>query len=250
LKQRQYGKLVVPINRKRGCVPVSPEVWASFLTGEMVYGLKFETTSGFGDSLAYKIIKPFRKILPTFLRNRLKFGIGGMVSGAKTFPKLNKTTFLDETNSKAINVPYYNLDEISFDIEHKFAKGRISLKENVQILKILFSKKCKEILKENPRDVDIVFAYLNFPDALCHRLYVRPNLIKHHYVELDIFVEELKSIIEEEVFIIVSDHGFDLKTETHSTYGFFSSSVVLNPKPKKITDFYGIIMKDAHAHTF
>ena len=35
LKQREYGKIIVPIAEKLG-VPNTPEVWASFLTGKHI----------------------------------------------------------------------------------------------------------------------------------------------------------------------------------------------------------------------
>jgi len=96
--------------------------------------------------------------------------------------------------------------------------------------------------REDVTGVDVVFTYLNMPDAWCHRLFSRPEMIKHHYVELDIFAEKLRSVVEPEKFIIVSDHGFDLRRETHSRYGFFSCNIPLHPKPNKITDFHKIVV--------
>lgn len=43
-------------------------------------------------------------------------------------------------------------------------------------------------------------------------------------------------------FIIVSDHGFDQEKKTQSQYGFYSSNIPLVPEPKKITDFFPLIV--------
>ena len=95
---------------------------------------------------------------------------------------------------------------------------------------------------EKLEDFDVVFAFMHFPDIIQHLLFIRPLKIKEFYVDLDNYVSILKRRIEAPLFLIVSDHGFDLETKTHSKHGFYSSSISLNPKPKRITDFYDLVM--------
>jgi len=67
--------------------------------------------------------------------------------------------------------------------------------------------------------------------------------VKSFYFELDIFFEELLGHLPENVAVfVISDHGFDLDTGSHSDTGFNSSSQVLNPKPVAITDFYKMVI--------
>jgi len=110
-------------------------------------------------------------------------------------------------------------------------------------LKNLYQKRKEQILLETKKsqDADLVFAYMHFPDALQHFLFLRPDEIRKLYTDLDDFVSILKGRAEPSLFLIVSDHGFNLKTKDHSKYGFYSSSAALSPKPREITDFFGII---------
>jgi len=57
------------------------------------------------------------------------------------------------------------------------------------------------------------------------------------------FVGKLQQILQDSMFIIVSDHGFDLEKGTHSKHGFYSSNKILKRKPTKITDFYRIVLE-------
>jgi len=68
-------------------------------------------------------------------------------------------------------------------------------------------------------------------------------MIRRFYIDLDNYVSVLKRSIETSLFLIVSDHGFDLKAKSHSRYGFYSSNIHLESKPKDITDFYHLILK-------
>mgnify|MGYP005641178489 CR=1 FL=1 len=103
---------------------------------------------------------------------------------------------------------------------------------------------------EKIRDVDVVFAYMHFPDEMQHLLFTRPLKIKKFYADLDNYVSILKSRVEASLFLIISDHGFDLETKNHSMYGFYSSNVPLDPKPQRITDFYDLIVNRKYLSNF
>jgi len=162
------------------------------------------------------------------------------------FEPLKEKTFLDFTDSTKINVPYYNHDDTPFTtILLNFKEGRISLEEAIKRFKVLYKKQKEQILREieKNQNVNVTFAYMNFPDALQHFLFTRPLKIRRLYMDLNSYVSILKSKIKDPtLFLIVSDHGFNLVTGTHSKHGFYSSNMALNPKPKQITDFYRIIL--------
>jgi len=247
LMQLDYGKIVVPINEKIG-VPHSPEVWGAFLVGEY-------TPIGFVSSspLIAAIIKvkeffhidldkgPAKKIKDLLVQ---KYGF----SSPSRFGSLNRETFLDITKSKEINVPYYSFDNKTFDVNYLFGKSKISLVQIVKEIKLIYESRKKQILSEidNVGNEDIVFAFMHTTDMLQHLLFLHFSDIEKHYIDLDNYVAVLKrkleTSFEDIIFIIISDHGFDFDTETHSMKGFYSSNNHLIPIPEKITDFYGIIL--------
>lgn len=248
LLQEQHGQVKVPINQKRG-VPLSPEVWASFLAGKHVQR-DFERPIAPLTPL-FKILRCLRSriVSPLGLTQRIKEMVGVEIHGQAKIgfgASLNETTFLDLTNSRAINVPYYNCDYTNFSILHQYDANKISHKKVIQLLKGVFAKRIRHILDEIPKlkDVDVVFAYINFPDALQHQMFTNPPFIKQHYAELDYYVQALMEKLGEEFLsIIISDHGFDLNAGSHSLHAFYSSNKPLNPKPTRITDFFNIFTK-------
>jgi len=239
LKQKEYGKIVVPIDRKLG-VPNTPEVWASFLTGEHIR-LSFED---------YNTLSPVHKILK-FLRKYINVSLGlskkirKRVLGVHGFPRVKLKTFLDIKESKMINVPYYNYDGKVLTVTSYFGAERLSLEQTIKLLEGIYKVRKKQIINGiDFETADILFAYMHFPDALQHFLFVKPSKIKNLYIDLNKFVYDLKSRIPNSVlFLIISDHGFELKEGIHSKHGFYSSNKPLSPKPTNITDFYGLITK-------
>jgi len=247
LKQLEYGKIRVPIDEKVG-VPTSPEVWASFLTGRNMFGLRFEGTPP-PLAIVWQILHFVRRYVPLSLglgrkirENVPRRWWGGIHTG---FPSLKMETFLDVTKSKKINVPYYNYDNTFFRIGHQFSQGELPLEQAISKLRALYEKRKKQILCEIEElgDADLVFAFMHFPDVLQHFLFIRRREIRKHYLDLADYVSVVKRKIKNSIFIIVSDHGFDLKTENHSKHAFYSSNIALEPKPRQITDFYNIILR-------
>jgi len=239
LKQVEYGKIKVPTDEKQK-VPKTPTVWAAFLTGKSMVGMHF--------------VKPLRIAIPlkilSFARKYVKIslGLGEKIAlkAPSKFPKLKQKTFLDVKKFNEINAPYYSYDGKVLDIYNRFYKEELTLRETINALKKLYESRKEKILDEaiSLQDVDGIFAYMHFPDALQHLLFTRVYEIKKIYLDLDKFVSVLKDKIETSLFLIVSDHGFDLKKGNHSKHGFYSSNISLNPKPKRITDFYNLIVND------
>ena len=239
LKQKEYCKISVPITEKRG-VPLSPEVWASFLTGKQILGLEFVRPGSTGKIM--KFLMFLRRHIP------LSLGIGRRVrhKAPRTFPQLKLSTFIDKPGVSEINAPYYSYDHTVFSTIQRFGNDEISMQQAVNELLAIYKKRKKQILSEieiKLKSSNVVFAFANFPDSIQHFLFMRPQSIKKLYIDLDNFVLSLKRIVKDEGFVIISDHGFDLKKGMHSLYGFYSSNMIINPKPKRITDFYNIILE-------
>lgn len=238
LMQNDYSRLEVPINRKYG-VPQSPEVWASFLTGthiEQTFTRGGKTKIG---TIAFNFLKFWRK------RFNIKLGLSKKFWGPR-FPKLSQKTFLDVLKAKEINAPYYSMDNTRFDILHQWFTGKISFKEFVLETKKLYAKRKQHVLHEleSIANFDLIFVYMEFPDAYQHVFFSRPRRIVDHYIDLSKFVFGLKKNLPKDLlFIIVSDHGFDFKNASHSMHGFYSSNRMLDPKPKSITDFYNLLIE-------
>jgi predicted AlkP superfamily phosphohydrolase/phosphomutase len=243
LLQKQNGKIKVPISDKTG-VPTSPEVWATFLTGKRVRadfvsrGLKGKI---FGLFPLKPIIKHLRKEVNLSSIFPKKF------STPKRFPQLKARSFLDITNSKEINAPYYSYNNLAFDFHFRFRHEKLTVQQVVSELKTLYVNIKKQILRtiETLENIDLVFAYMHFPDAVQHHLFPKPRFIKQHYNDIDHFVSLLKECLPDStLLILISDHGFDFGTQRHSKYGFYSSTQFIDPKPKHITDFFDIILRE------
>ncbi len=245
LKQLEYSKIVVPIHKELG-VPLSPEVWASFLTGTHV-------------PKGFKNPRHFTKFLGTLTRSlkincskgvlkKLKILYLKLFTEPNKFDNLNKKTFLDITQSMEINVPFYSFDNKTFDIGHLFGLEELSLEQTVKEIILIYENRKTQIFSkiDNIRNEDVVFAFMHTADILQHCAYLRFFEIELHYIDLNNYVSSLKrKLVDsfgEVIFIIVSDHGFDFDKGTHSINGFYSSNTHLISKPEKITDFYKIIL--------
>lgn len=242
IKQNHYSQIEVPID-KNMLIPKSPEVWASFLTGKNVDNIDFINISPYSKirQNILKTVKILRKHIP------LSLGIGEVIRDIPTlrFPNLNKTTFLDITKSKSINVPYYNYDHKEFEKLKKLRDDNVSIDELIDEIYKLWEERKGQILYEskNIKNYDVVFAFENCSDQIQHFSFLRPEEIKKFYSDMNNYILKLKKVVGKCTFFIVSDHGFDLNTEKHSLYGFYSSNILIKPEPTKITDFYNIVLK-------
>jgi len=238
LKQKQYGKIVVPVDPRLG-IPLSPTVWSSFLTGQIIHR---------------DFVTPVRPLTPVFKIMRLLRGLIGRGWGLHKklkklfpacvhgqyfhdFPKV-QNSFLEKVNSVAYNVPGINYDAKVFELLKTYEKN---LEKLLPLFNKLYEKRKREILRL-PADADLVCAYIHEIDFIQHFC---PNeeFIKQYYYDLDSFAYLLKQYFPKHAFIIVSDHGFDFRRKNHSLYAFYSSSISLFPKPKRITDFHDLILR-------
>lgn len=239
LKQREYGKVEVPIDEGVG-EPRSPSIWASFLTG-----LKKEKDFKYRS----KFIKFLNKIKdkgdysfpsPAIIRFFSKF-----FSLVKVLPELEDKTFLDEIESKKVNVPYYDFSkEKSGETWLKFIKGELTSKEFKNELEKEFGNVKDEIIDSiKSTSNQLLMGYTSFLDSIQHHFYMDMDYLEEKYRETDRFVGKIKDLIGDEVLIIiVSDHGADFEGG-HSNHGFYSSNQALDLNEPEITDFYELVME-------
>jgi predicted AlkP superfamily phosphohydrolase/phosphomutase len=245
LMQTEYGKIEVPLGEDG--IPHSPQVWASFLTGN-IENLDFKRGSGIY-GIIYACRKFYKKYIDLPLGIIKRFRKRSLeMRGPLTFDsKLPNPTFLDTINSKAINAPYVNHDNSCFILSHKFSIGELSLEETLELLKSDYHEHKQLILKEveSLTDVDVVFAFINHIDHFQHKAMYRQEIVEEIYSDIDNYVGVLKEKLTikypNSYIIIVSDHGFDFNTGKHSKHAFYSTNIPLDPAPKKITDFYKIV---------
>lgn len=218
--QEQYGKLEVPIDKMFGC-PLSPEVWGSFLCAEHVK-IRFK---GKRNQLALNLLQSLKRIFPF-----ISFGIGKRVTGRiEGFKKLDRKTWVDNPNVEEINVPGYSYKNETFQFLEDFRANK-DLESYRRRLYWLFLKKTAEVvfktkvlLKEGEK-IDIVFAYLHYPDVFNHVWFTEKDTLKRYYFEINEFVGYLKSILKDTHLLIISDHGFDFNKNKHNDFGFISSN--------------------------
>lgn len=209
LLQVEHGEVSVPVDAEKH-VPLSPEVWASFLCGKNVKAT-FKRVQG----------------------KRRKFNVG--------FMPIRETTFLDVLISKTVNAPFYDCDYANYQTLNKLARKEITLTGTIEITKKYYESYKEKILDSAKNsDTQIVFAYMPYPDDFQHLLFTRPEEIKHVYYDLNDWVGILKQELKNNLLCIVSDHGFNMDKGIHSLKAFYSFSKEIGYTPKDITDFFNI----------
>ncbi len=240
LLQSEHGALEVPINPLRG-VPMTPEVWACFLTGKAVQsGLDFEMDYKMGRLGKFV----FRSLV--FLRKHihLSLGLGKAlnIEVHKGFPELEEKTFFDFADVFGFNVPYHNHDSTIFMFNYLLYRKKMKFEEYKREIYNLFEERKLQVISNVSNFNKTTFVYLEFPDIIQHIEFMNREVLNQHYFQLDGFVKHLKSLFDFDNFVIVSDHGFDFDNASHSKEGFYSLHKELSFKPKSITDFYNVIV--------
>lgn len=241
LEQSNYGKLEVPINSVLK-VPISSQVWASFLTGDWDGSEKYGafTYGVLWKDYLYKFLRFIRSLMP-FGVGVMKRGVLKRITFVKQFPKFSDETFVELTGCSVVNVPYLNYDHYLFKLGNRFRCGDVSLFEAVNLGLKHYEDLKRLILGGDLNSSNFTFAYVPFPDFIQHYCYIAHHKILWHYLDLQQFVRKLKEKVDGK-FLIVSDHGFSFESNTHSCHGFYSSNFPL--KVSKITDFYKLFVEE------
>ena len=104
----------------------------------------------------------------------------------------------------------------------------------------------KRELKKKRQVYDTIFAFLHFPDMVQHLAFTRHLIIKEIYADLDYFVLELKEMLSDEIFLIISDHGMKEvgRFGDHNRNGFYSLNSKMELNLPKVTSFYDLIRRE------
>ena len=244
LLQQQNGQIEVPINEKQG-VPVSPEVWASFLTGQIIKNFGFRRSGCVGHVIEWLLRLRGKKSLPSWItKSYLGQRIGR--KAPRKFPDLKIPTFLDFKGTAEINAPYFSYD-------HRVIA---QIQKLINTDKDIILNQLREILNSRIRNIEekiqqllpnykVVFAYMHYPDCIQH-------LEWHNYKEeiiplynrLNNFTKKIsEDIMHNNRLVILSDHGFDFNVGTHSKWGSFSTNKPILPQPESIVDFFHLVKK-------
>lgn len=222
LMQKQFGEYAVPINPSKG-VPLSPEVWASVLSGTMVEGgsLEFVVDSPLGQKWGSKLtnlLVRVRRHIP------LSLGLGRKVSRVHGYPPCSLPFWLDAPDWFKLNVPFRDYDERIFQLAAEWNQGLTNYDRFIERVGDLFWQRKIQVMDAVPtmKGFSKAFVYLDFPDSLQHAFGSSLQQFQSHYEELNQFVTRFLSLLKPETCLILSDHGFDLEKQTHSNFGFYS----------------------------
>lgn len=271
-KQKEYGKLDVPIN---GRCPVTSAVWASFLTGKSPKEHGIKTLKICNNPIAQflnelvtirmaggrKALKPKTTVhlkdeskglnaLLKFLRGQKKL-LRKIMKKIETphYPSredLEYGTILDEVSkSKEYNFPFYsaNFEEKSKPMQD-YLDEKISFEDFIETEMSTLRKDLAEIEKELKEDENwkLLLSYTYPIDSLSHILFARKEKLKEVYLELsDLVTNILKKVPENTLIFLISDHGIDFDSGFHSNHGFFSCNKKLNLKNPQIKELKDII---------
>jgi len=247
LLQTTYGKieLTPEYYHKSENVPITPKVWAGFITGKKpsVHGINKFWTYGKLEKIRnlplIRNLKGKRKLL-------WRIGIKPRILDRQDLK--TKTIFDIVKPSIALDVPTYNLPT---ETQFAFRKA-ITLHGIEAFIKCAwetFEKRRQTFLEKLDSNWKLLMAYFSLLDALGHVcIKKKPEELLKAYKTIDKLAEETKNRLNEQhICLIVSDHGMKLSEDgisgTHSNHAFWSLNIETDWKPKDITDFHPKIIK-------
>jgi len=255
LKQKEYGKVTVPINKSVG-EPSTLEVWTSFITGKLPGEYGYEGLMVYKQPIKWfmehrnpkhkqhnNIIETRnkkRKVLDLASLSLMKLKLGERPSRKH----ITVSTIFDNPKSFAHHIPIYCDDAFPEYRKHTATDAL----EN-ESFKPIYEKGCKKEFDERTNEVrtflnddswNLCLEYFFLLDGIQHVFFKNKTTILNWYLKFNEFVGEIsKKIPNDVMLLVVSDHG--QINGLHTPYAFYSSNIKLNQKPKSITDFKGII---------
>lgn len=235
LKQVEHGKSIVPLDEMTND-PLSPDVWATFLTGKVKEG-GFESTSGLIRALVS-------------IRSKLPFGFGlanwlnrNFLHAPIVYPKLEHPSFLDKKNVEYYNAPYYDFNILKSNQDwQRMTENKMSSKDLIDKSWWEFQIHFLEAQRRFKRtDKPIFFCYFYFLDMIQHLVDSDHDSVKNAYENVDCFVKLMKRIKPNHLFLVLSDHGFE--NMDHSSHGFYSISKKLNLGTPHIKDLFRLVTR-------
>jgi len=161
------------------------------------------------------------------------------------------STVFDGVDSKVIGLPNYVVDPESEDWEHQLRRNMGELFERDSDAKgghtsadvEAFYERCLEMMMIRiarvrralrSRQYELVFGYTSGLDLVGHVSHDRPDVQARAYEELDAFVGELVEDLEEDdVLLLVSDHGLQDGLHTHE-------AMIASTHPAVVADVSGV----------
>jgi len=269
--QREWGVhdvLVVSGSTDRLYTPL---VWGAFLLGEdpSKYGFGFDRIREERLRAAYGVFYPlYRLRVALFGKRKLglkriaeRLGIFSVERVKKRIGAIERLpeealgrTFIAEAERLGFKVwvrefPSLNdikVAELRAEVHTYFSKG---FSERVRVVEEVyrFSVGLLDEALRAAKDCDLVLYYTPVIDYANHMFY-RPGKLKcmvklaSYYRRVCRLVERVSGKFSDSAVLVVSDHGYDPRVHEHSGYGFWSSNVVLDEKPRTILDFRDVIL--------
>jgi len=256
LKQAKSGHFPSLIDNRIGS-PMSPQVWASFITGTpqtQIQGWRhfnrfgkyerilnmFQITPHLGlvlRKLMFRFIHlvpknvPLQMFLTDFLSRHRYVGKQDLVG---------PTLFDVVKSSVAVRVPVWNLSS-----EHSVMM-LTNMLANIPLWESLLWLSTRETFKEclgvTGGDWSLAMGYIELLDSVGHVYPSSYGKQTEAYRSVTDFVAELKAALPKDVLLlIVSDHGME-QNGLHSHECFWSMSQNHDFEPHSITDFYTFIL--------
>jgi len=238
LMQKHYGRIKSIINKQLG-VPTSPQVWGSFITGQVqqidswhVYNRVLEWIRR---ESPLKWIKGKRKL-------SIRLGMKPDIVGRKHI--VGKTLFDIFPKSIAIDVPTYNPRVTDF-IHLMETKLKVGVEAWEEECYALHHRTVEEIFERLDEEWDLFMVWVPIADQLGHL--GRKAKIRAMYQKLNLLAYNIGCACPENTLLtIVSDHGIEFlpdRTGGHTNYAFYSFNMQTDWKPERITDFYQFIIE-------
>lgn len=239
--------------------PSTHELWPSIITGlaPEEHGLVLDDGVTWENPLLRTASSVGDHILPEGLQTRIGAWLLNNTSEdafrepASYYRENGISTVFDGVESKAIGVPNYVVDPDSEDREHQLRREMGELFErdpdakgghtsaNVeqfyeQCLEMVMIRIARVRRALRGRRYELVFGYTSGLDLIGHVSHDRPTVQQRAYEELDQFVGELVGDLQEEdVLLLVSDHGLQDGLHTHE-------AMVASTDPSVLSDVAGV----------
>ena len=259
LKQEEYGKVELPLDRKDGYFysePVTLIIWPCFITGKLpkehgvdtiirypfnfLYRAYLKLFSGNNEHFTpvkeYKTLR--RKILDKISRAIYRVSI----SREPERKDLKSSTIFDMPGAIHLNIPVY--DKGALPSYRRKAIDAIEDKAYRPVFELQciqeFKERTKEVFEWLEKEWRLFMQYFWLLDGIQHVFYNQPKKIAKFYLMFDEFVGKVREKIDNEtLLLIISDHG--QKNGIHTNYGFYSLNKALGLKNPKLIDFRWII---------
>jgi predicted AlkP superfamily pyrophosphatase or phosphodiesterase len=249
IKQVEYGKVAVPCSKL-----LTPLIWASFITGTSEHGIETFTVRRnplirLGGSFFEKMGISSYKGPRHFLR-RMSLKVGLFTSPVDKRDLQAKTIFDYAKKPVAISIPAYNEWEAihKLRLEYPFVKiiekhDEVKAAECIELNWRIFQEKLEQTSRKlEEGSWDLLMVHFLILDTIGHLYWNRPGKVEDAHRFMDVSIGRLLSKVEDQIVLIVSDHG--MKNGVHTEYGFYSSNVKVGLVNPKITDFHDIILKE------